>query len=513
MSDDTIGAEPRQASDHTHDNSAQQESVDNYAREQIERNLIGLMLLNAAAIDIVFRELRGLEFVEFRHTVLCEIIRQERQSAGMASAEVVAARAASAVHISEETVLDYLRACKLDAPQFGSQRDLEKQIVTGTNALREGRKADLRRQADQMLRQGGIDVFNDVTELLAADTASPRFQLIPFSEIAPATDPEYLITGLIPRTGLTVIWGAPKCGKSFWVFDALMHVARGLPEYRGRRVSRGPVVYGAFEGGEGFKKRIAAYRMEHCRDDTNVIPFSLLPVRVDLIRDHGQLIDDIRAQLPSVPPVVIVLDTVNRSLTGSESKDEDMSAYIAAADAVREAFNCAVVLVHHCGVDGTRPRGHTSLTGAADAQLAVRREAENIIVKVEWMKDGPEGDEIASHLMPVNIEGTTLMSCVVQPVEMVPRASRPKQSLTARQSNAVDTLQALIAVEGSELPSTFNLPAGVSAVPVERWREELLSRGIVDGEGTNPRADFRRLKDALQARKLICERDGRIWMV
>jgi hypothetical protein len=39
-----------------------------------------------------------------------------------------------------------------------------------------------------------------------------------------------------------------------------------------------------------------------------------------------------------------VLDTLNRSLAGSESDDEDMAAYVKAADAIREAFGCAVVI-------------------------------------------------------------------------------------------------------------------------------------------------------------------------
>jgi len=98
-------------------------------------------------------------------------------------------------------------------------------------------------------------------------------------------------------------------------------------------------------------------------------------------------------------PVAVVLDTLNRSLRGSESSDEDMSAYVNAADALREAFQCAVVIVHHCGIDGTRPRGHTSLTGAVEAQLAVKRDTANqVIVSVEHMKDGPEGDVIAFRL-------------------------------------------------------------------------------------------------------------------
>jgi RecA-family ATPase len=100
----------------------------------------------------------------------------------------------------------------------------------------------------------------------------------------------------------------------------------------------------------------------------------------------------------------VVLDTLNRSLRGSESSDEDMTAYLKAADAIREAFDCAVIIVHHCGVDGTRPRGHTSLTGTVDAQLAVKRDAsDNVMVTVEHMKDGPEGDVIGSRLERVEL--------------------------------------------------------------------------------------------------------------
>ena len=56
-------------------------------------------------------------------------------------------------------------------------------------------------------------------------------------------------------------------------------------------------------------------------------------------------------------PVAVCLDTLNRSLAGSESSDEDMSAYIRAADAIRDAFGCLVVVVRHCGHNGERPRG------------------------------------------------------------------------------------------------------------------------------------------------------------
>lgn len=94
----------------------------------------------------------------------------------------------------------------------------------------------------------------------------PRFNLIRFDQITVGTEPLYLVKGLIPRTGLIVAWRPPKCGKSFWTFDLVMHIALGW-EYRGRRVQQGSVVYLALEGGKGFEARIEAFRQRHMAQD------------------------------------------------------------------------------------------------------------------------------------------------------------------------------------------------------------------------------------------------------
>jgi hypothetical protein len=58
-----------------------------------------------------------------------------------------------------------------------------------------------------------------------------QIKLVAFDDITLGTGRRYLVKGLIPREGLTVIWGAPKSGKSFWTFDMVMHVALDW-EYR-----------------------------------------------------------------------------------------------------------------------------------------------------------------------------------------------------------------------------------------------------------------------------------------
>src|SRR5262249_21988738 len=92
-----------------------------------------------------------------------------------------------------------------------------------------------------------------------ASLPSKHFAVLAFEEITIDTAPAYLVRGLMPRTGLVIIWGPPKCGKSFWVFDLFMHVALGW-DYRGHRVQQGPVVYCAPEGAHGFKARVEAFR-------------------------------------------------------------------------------------------------------------------------------------------------------------------------------------------------------------------------------------------------------------
>src|SRR5262245_55055630 len=98
-----------------------------------------------------------------------------------------------------------------------------------------------------------------VTETDEPQDDATRIKLVPFHEIKLGTDTRYRVKGIIPYTGLVVVWGPPKCFKSFWTFDVVMHIALGW-EYRGRRVQQGDAVYCAFEGQKGFEARAEAFR-------------------------------------------------------------------------------------------------------------------------------------------------------------------------------------------------------------------------------------------------------------
>jgi hypothetical protein len=347
-----------------------------------------------------------------------------------------------------------------------------------------------------------------------------KFRLVPFEDLRPTEGAPYLIKGLIPCVGVTVVWGPPKSGKSFWTFDAMMHVTLGW-DYRGRRVMPGPVVYCAMEGAEGYGKRAEAFRLRHLADHAGEIPFYLVAAPIDLVADHGALIAAIRTNLEHDEPAAVVLDTLNRSLRGSESDDKDMAAYIKAADAIRAAFGCAVIIVHHCGVDGSRPRGHTSLTGAADAQLSIKREnGRAFTVKVEWMKDGPEGDVLRCRLEQVEVgrdsDGDPITSCVVEPItgEAVQASAEQSKPLPKSARVALQALEKAIGDSGAPADDRApDVPAGTIVVTVDQWREQAYRLGISPSEQRRAREQaFKRARDAVTAAGKAMVTDEHAWL-
>ena len=145
-----------------------------------------------------------------------------------------------------------------------------------------------------------------------SDPRDFRFRIVSFGDMRPGIEPLYLIDELIPVRGLVDFWGKPKCFKSFVVLDMMLHVAMGW-EYHDRSIRQGAVVYCAFEGAHGYKKRVEALRRHYeIAEDTHV-PLYIMPGQANLIKDHVRLIADLKAQLGAVAPAAVVLDTLNKS--------------------------------------------------------------------------------------------------------------------------------------------------------------------------------------------------------
>ncbi len=243
----------------------------------------------------------------------------------------------------------------------------------------------------------------------AATKRAATVSLLSFQDLLAQPDPEYLIDGLVPAVGQSVIYGASGTFKSFLALDWAMFVAAGLP-WNGHQVKQRRVVYIAAEGLAGLKARALAWSEANGRPDLSRIHW--LPEALDL-RDSRQ-VDAVReafALLPE-PPGLVVVDTMARTMPGGdENSARDVGEFVANVDALRDGG--ASLIVHHTGHDGEHERGSSALRAAADLRVKVKRHGQGPLAEVTCtkLKDGEEWEPIT-----LRIEPQDTGSCVLRPV-------------------------------------------------------------------------------------------------
>jgi len=203
-----------------------------------------------------------------------------------------------------------------------------------------------------------------------------------------------------------------------------------------------------------------------------------------------------------------------------------MGAYIKAADAVRDAFDCLVVIVHHSGHEAQRPRGHSSLMGALDVQIAVSRDAENnVVAQLELAKDGETGLILVSRLETVETgrdgDGDPIASCVIREVKDAAAKIAAKKPGKSQRSDDVAKVKRALVEAYERLADGVEKTPGFDGKPVKKvdrnkLRDEVKSRGFLETDDAGKltpaaRKHFQRAKVDLITSKRFIEADGKFW--
>jgi KaiC/GvpD/RAD55 family RecA-like ATPase len=244
------------------------------------------------------------------------------------------------------------------------------------------------------------------------------------------------IRGVVPEDSLVVVFGAPKCGKTFAVTDMTMHAAHGL-DWHGCRIPRPlRVAFLAGEGHNGLKVRLHAWLRQHESPEMTGA-FEVLPASLSL----PDRLEEVITALRSFKPDVVVTDTLNAFFgAGDENSTQDMTRFVDACRRVRQALRCSVLLVHHTPTgDIARERGSGALRGAADVLVQVGKDESGsgcVGFQVLLGRDiEPMEAPIPLRLRRVETDwtdedGQPLTTCVVeaaahQPVTLAGRGARP----------------------------------------------------------------------------------------
>lgn len=203
--------------------------------------------------------------------------------------------------------------------------------------------------------------------------------------------PAPLIDGILFKGTVAALYGHPGSMKSFVAIDWAMSIALGSWWF-GRAVERGQVLYCVAEGASGAGPRIEAWM-----DEQKVYHE---PENLEWYPEQGQLlnfawVNQLAHHARRTQPSLVVVDTLSRSMAGGDENDSvDMTAVIDNLGLVQRVAGCTVLLVHHSPKVGGGLRGHSSLHGACDTEIEVRKDSNHIKLHCAKQKDAEEFDDM-----------------------------------------------------------------------------------------------------------------------
>lgn len=314
--------------------------------------------------------------------------------------------------------------------------------------------------------------------------------------------PKWLVKRLIER-GLIQIFGPTGSMKSF-IIMLLSYASVTGGKFFGRVVESGPVVYICGEGRAGAYRRFLAHEMYF----GITIPDDLLflsnrAVNLDLA-GADTLRDEIQAVTVTAgcPPVMIVIDTMSRTLVGDENSPKDMAEFVNAADALAAKFGCSIIVIHHTGHSQeaqNRGRGSSVFGAACDTIIKCHDQ------KLTWTKtkDSEPPEPIPFAFEKVDLghdeDGEVIDTLVIVEAEAGATTHTGNLKITPGERLALETL--------IETSAKGELRDGRWWTGVDEWRVEYAKRYWQENPKTKEKAHIRDRKKLVEKGLITVDND------
>jgi len=205
-------------------------------------------------------------------------------------------------------------------------------------------------------------------------------------------EPSWLLPGLLPAQGLTVLAGRPKVGKYWLALDIALSLAAGREVLGLRPPAEAPTLYIALEDNpRRLKNRLEMARLPAPRDGLITTTFPGMP----------RALEELDKLIPRYGLKLIVVDTWGRFRPARRGKSSDIYAQdyqeISAFKQLLDTHGVAGLLVHHLNqakdVEHWTDRilGTTGLIGGPDTLLALSRAPQGAVLRAIG-RDVPEAE-------------------------------------------------------------------------------------------------------------------------
>jgi hypothetical protein len=222
---------------------------------------------------------------------------------------------------------------------------------------------------------------------------SEKLKPIDVAEWLTGTPPEpmrWLLDGVIPATGFSVIAAEPKASKTIVALHLALAVAGGSRELWGRKVGvEGRVLLIEEEGGSSDLHR----RIAMIAADLGLRPRSgsfdlLFRKRVKL--DDPASLANLRELIFEADPSLVILDPLSRLHNKEENSSSEMASVLDELNTF--AAERAVIVLHHQnkgnGKGASRVRGTSAIFAAVDALVSISKDGDRRTLEVEARDEG-----------------------------------------------------------------------------------------------------------------------------
>jgi KaiC/GvpD/RAD55 family RecA-like ATPase len=237
----------------------------------------------------------------------------------------------------------------------------------------------------------------DATPVFGEDPNLPRVWDI--RDLANRPQAVWLIDNLIEEKGLTVFFGPDKVGKTAVLSNFLWAWAGGHSSFLNDDFAMAgedrKVLYVLLEGQSNFYSRYDAWCHAY-HDGGDIDGFFVMDEGLSLFQKSMEW-EDPSTWTPSalklwnaveaLRPQILVIDTLSRATAGMDENSSSMAHVVGMLDHMRDVFDLSTIIVHHTSLsDGDRPRGHSSLKGAASSYARIEGKPENTVLT---LRTGP----------------------------------------------------------------------------------------------------------------------------
>lgn len=252
-------------------------------------------------------------------------------------------------------------------------------------------------------------------------TIEPIFKPYSFTDLLSMSPKKWLMDQVFGAGDLGMVYGAPGCGKTFIVIDMILKLCTGKQWANRFAVERSlNVAYCAGEGISGLPSRFSTAAKHH--GITSLYNFTFYKTIPQLYTDAQSNFPEIDQEITTIKQFsnewkarqlskdidaldVLVIDTLHTAtIKADENSAKDMGKVLQACRSVADDLGCAVLLVHHTNKTGSAERGSSSLRGAMDFMIEIKKQLDvgtNAVMSCSKLKDGEQWKDQSFNLCAV----------------------------------------------------------------------------------------------------------------